>query len=247
LLLYYRWALQTLSALQFLHSHFVYLRDFSCDSIWIREDFSAAITGFIQATFPGAELMGGEDFPRPGGGGIDFSDFEAEYDQEGFQIYGTPRSDICDWATAIWELMTNDHTASPPQRPGGIYSIVWPEDPKGWPEEWDYKEDERRVREKKFCQLEEARLGPILVKAWSGDYKNVSEVICDVRAVLRKKGIEVIGEDEVLPGDTMPWGDMFTIVPPSGEHPYRTEIRLRERRGLDSMSRMAILPEVEQE
>ncbi|KAL3444546.1 hypothetical protein BJX65DRAFT_310736 [Aspergillus insuetus] len=247
LLLYYRWALQTLSALQFLHSQSVYLRDFSHESIWIRADFSAAIASFIQATFPGAEPMGGEDFPRGNGGGIEFCEAEPEYDEEGFQAYGTPRSDICDWANVVWELMTNRHSVAPPQLPRGHDSAVWPEDPQTWPAKWDYKDEEKRIKEKKFCQLEEARLGPVLVKAWSGDYRNVSQVIQDVRAVIEKKGVEVIGEDEILPGDSMSWGDIFTIVPPSDERPYCTEIRIREKRGLDSASRVTLLPEVKHE
>jgi hypothetical protein len=127
--------------------------------------------------------------------------------------------------------------------PRGWDSAVWPEDPKDWPAERDYMDERKRIKEKRFCQLEEARLGPILVKAWSGDYKNVTEVIRDVRAVLEKKGVAVIGEDEILPGDTMTWGDIFTIVPPSDERPYYTEIRLRERWGLDSASRMTLLPD----
>ncbi|KAL3493902.1 hypothetical protein BJX62DRAFT_234758 [Aspergillus germanicus] len=241
LLLYYRWTLQTLSALRFLHSHSVYLRDFSDESIWIRADFSAAIASFIQATFPGAEHMGGEDFYRAGG--IEFCEVEVEYDEDGSEAHGTPRGDICDWANVVWELMTNRRSVAPPKPPRGWDSAVWPEDPKDWPAEWDYKDEQKRIKEKKFCQLEEARLGPVLVKAWSGDYRNVSEVIRDVRGVLAKMGVAVIGEDEVLPGESMTWEDIFTIVPPSDERPYYTEIRLREKRGLDSASRVTLLPD----
>ncbi|KAL2793011.1 hypothetical protein BJX66DRAFT_306726 [Aspergillus keveii] len=185
--------------------------------------------------------MGGEDFHRAGG--IELSEVEVEYDEEGAEAHGTPRGDICDWANVFWDLMTNRRSVAPPKMPRGWDSAVWPEDPKDWPAERDYMDERKRIKEKRFCQLEEARLGPILVKAWSGDYKNVTEVIRDVRAVLEKKGVAVIGEDEILPGDTMTSGDIFTIVPPSDERPYYTEIRLRERRGLDSASRMTLLPD----
>jgi hypothetical protein len=47
LALYYRWALQALSALSFLHSRSVYLTFFSSSNVWLRSDFSLAITGFI--------------------------------------------------------------------------------------------------------------------------------------------------------------------------------------------------------
>jgi hypothetical protein len=37
--LYYRWALQGLSALSVLHSNKIYLRTFSSQQIWLRSDF----------------------------------------------------------------------------------------------------------------------------------------------------------------------------------------------------------------
>lgn len=50
--LYYHWALQTLSALRFVHSHSVYLSDFCTQTVWPGSDFSVAITGFLSATLP---------------------------------------------------------------------------------------------------------------------------------------------------------------------------------------------------
>lgn len=52
LALFYRWALQTLSALHFIHCQSMVLIDFCSESIWLREDFSAAITGFIYTEVP---------------------------------------------------------------------------------------------------------------------------------------------------------------------------------------------------
>ncbi|PGH23613.1 hypothetical protein AJ80_02394 [Polytolypa hystricis UAMH7299] len=60
--LYYRWALQTLSALQYIHSQSIYLTDFSSQSIWIRDDLSAAVTGYINAHVSTMVLV-----PRYGG------------------------------------------------------------------------------------------------------------------------------------------------------------------------------------
>ena len=53
--LYYRWALQVLSAFSFLHSRSIYVRSFSSRFVWLRSDFSLAITGFICATAPAIE------------------------------------------------------------------------------------------------------------------------------------------------------------------------------------------------
>jgi hypothetical protein len=53
--LYYRWVLQALSAFKFLHSRSVYLKSFSSEFVWLRSDYSLAITGFISASAPEIE------------------------------------------------------------------------------------------------------------------------------------------------------------------------------------------------
>jgi len=53
--LYYPWALQRLSALEFAHSRSVFLRNFSAQMVWVRADYSIALTGFI-----GADIVGDE-------------------------------------------------------------------------------------------------------------------------------------------------------------------------------------------
>jgi hypothetical protein len=53
--LYYRWALQALSALKFAHSRSVFFRNFCWRLVWLRSDFSLAITGFFCASAPEIE------------------------------------------------------------------------------------------------------------------------------------------------------------------------------------------------
>jgi hypothetical protein len=53
--LYYRWALQVLSAMSFMHARSIYLKSFSSESVWLRSDYSLTITGFICATSPAIE------------------------------------------------------------------------------------------------------------------------------------------------------------------------------------------------
>ncbi|CEN59986.1 hypothetical protein ASPCAL02427 [Aspergillus calidoustus] len=230
--LYYRWALQTLGALRFLHSHAVYLSNFCDCSVWIRADFSMAVTSFICATVPSDEdptfLSGG---CRANNMYLDFLlDVEAEYDPEtGEQLLASPRGDICDWATLFWLLLTNGFAVDQPPRPRVKWPMLFPEDPatgEGWPTWWDERKERQLLSKRRFHQLEEARMGGILVKAWSGGYKGVDEVIWDLRALLEKKGVEVLGEDEILPinGESSSWEDMLITVPPG-------EIRFRERGG----------------
>jgi hypothetical protein len=51
----YRWALQVLSALKFAHSRSVFFRNFCSRHVWLRSDFSLAITGFFCASAPEIE------------------------------------------------------------------------------------------------------------------------------------------------------------------------------------------------
>jgi hypothetical protein len=90
-------------------------------------------------------------------------------------------------------------------------------------------------------------MGDIFVKAWSGEYKDVGEVMSDLRALLEKMGVEVIGEDEILPGDGKSWEDILVAIPPHDEQGYWREIRLRESRGLDSKARTTLIPGTEPE
>ncbi|KAI4960941.1 hypothetical protein J4E86_002568 [Alternaria arbusti] len=48
--LYYRWAIQALSAFRLMHARSIYTGFFSSQLVWIRPDFSLAVTGFISAT-----------------------------------------------------------------------------------------------------------------------------------------------------------------------------------------------------
>jgi hypothetical protein len=58
-------------------------------------------------------------------------------------------------------------------------------------------------------------MGSIFVKAWSGEFNDVGEVMSDLRALLEKMGIEVIGEDEILADDGKTWEDIIVVAPPT--------------------------------
>jgi hypothetical protein len=251
LLLYHRWALQTLSALHFLHTHAVYLSNLCASSIWIRPDFSAALTGFISATLPTAEQPSAQAGYRSGEAYLDFREVEVEYDPEtGSELEASPRGDICDWATVFWRLVTNRQSVHPPVGPG---KVRWPmlfssnNDKGDWPADWDRDLERERLKERRFQQLEEARMGDILVKAWGGEYRDVGEVMADLRALLEKMGVEVTGEDEILPGGGQTWEDIFVVIPPHDKEGYWREIRLRETGALDSRARTNLIAHTEPE
>ncbi|GES63598.1 hypothetical protein ATEIFO6365_0007028500 [Aspergillus terreus] len=191
LLLYYRWALQSLSILVFLHEQSLYLMDFSFATIWIRDDLSIALNGFLSATIPT------DKWP--------YSPNTARYEEEyysarnpatcGFPELG-PKLDLSDWATFIWRCMTDAFTRDAP---------LWSE-PTDLPADGDLGEHHKST----FQLLDEEWLGPILVKAWQGEYENAQEILQDVRLYLEKTEVRM-EEDEVLP-DQGSWQDIFTVV-----------------------------------
>lgn len=93
---------------------------------------------------------------------------------------------------------------------------VMPINPEEFPcltgSEWVKYVDER-FRRRKFQVLEEARLGPVLVKAWNGGYGDAGEVMRDVRLITEKMGIGVVvGMDEVLLDGGRTWEGALTVV-----------------------------------
>jgi hypothetical protein len=71
---------------------------------------------------------------------------------------------------------------------------------------------QQRLKEDKFQLLEEERLGPMLVKAWKGEYDSAREVMEEVRLYLQQIGVRMDGEDEVLLDDGRRWENVFTVV-----------------------------------
>ncbi|KAE8342182.1 hypothetical protein BDV24DRAFT_162733 [Aspergillus arachidicola] len=218
LLLYYRWALQSLAMLAFLHEHRVYLMDFSSSMVWLRDDLSIALSGFVNATIPTDEYPYSPDGTR----------YETEIYYPTNPDSGhpelSPKIDLSDWATFIWRLMRNDtscHGAKWCEMPTD------PLDPTEIPGEvsgWEYHK--QRLKEGKLQLLEEERLGPMLVKAWKGEYDTARHILQEVRAYLQQIGVRVEGEDEVVLDDGRKWEDVFTVVQTDGAR-WSREIRYK--------------------
>lgn len=196
--LYYRWALQGLSALGFVHSHSVYLRTFSTQQIWLRPDYSLALTGFISADITGDTTDYGE-------GGL-VTDESMPYDEGA--LHGSVKEDLFYWATFVWRLMTNDYT----DQSLSVRTHCWnPVCPVGGCEAFDDKEEVffDRLDQGLFQELEETRLGSVLVKAWKEKYTSAEEVAGEIRSIAEKMGIRVSGDEVELDED---WEDVFEVV-----------------------------------
>lgn len=204
LLLYYRWALQSLVMLAFLHEHRVYLMDFSASTIWIRDDLSIALSGFVNATIPTDEWPYSPDGTR----------YETEMYYPTIPSSGypelSPKIDLSDWATFVWQLMRQDASSHLKERWGMPTDPLDPTEMPGDVNAWEYHT--QRLKEGKLQLLEEERLGPILVKAWKGEYENAREILQEVRSYLQQIGARMDGEDEVLLDEGRKWEDVFTVV-----------------------------------
>jgi hypothetical protein len=230
LCLYYRWALQVLSALDFFHSHRIYLRTFSERMIWLRADYSLAVTGFISAVKDQGLVdieEDGEKFqvprwnvPDPAEGlkwgSLSYHQPEdsLEFDQDQ-DISGNPRpcvkADLFQWAVFIWRLMTNKSNPESETSHGGSRQD-FPLEKGGLtrncvegPYSTAFGGDDPIL----YQDLEEARLGHILAKVWSGQYESAGEVAEQIKISASKLGITVVGDEIEIEGG---WEDVFEIV-----------------------------------
>ena len=106
--------------------------------------------------------------------------------------------------------MTNDFTASSPSSRGLVWEPVCPVDtdpPVTSPGVNVFLTE--RHRNYSFQELEHARLGHVLNRAWNGEYESAKEVADDVKATASEVGITIVGEDEVDIGER--WEDVFTV------------------------------------
>jgi hypothetical protein len=196
--LYYRWALQSLSALSTLHSKGIYLRTFSPQQIWLRSDFSLALTGFI-----GADITGDKtDYLE---GGL-VRDEIMEFDEDA--LHGCVKEDLYYWATFVWRLMTNDFTDVSPSLKLGCWEPCCPVEGCSKPYDENREEFDERFLGGMWQHLEEARLGSVLIKAWDKKFESADEVAEETKRVLETLGIEIDGDDVVINGD---WEDVFEV------------------------------------
>lgn len=223
LALYYRWALQALSAMSFFHNRGIFLRVFTSQMVWLRSDFSLAIAGFINAVttddYPYTKSTIAhrrnetsrayyEELPREDDGMV--TDESLRYEENGEEVPGV-KEDLFEWATFVWRLMLSDEDTG----------LVWPNNstcPRSDIPIADYGQNrdtleaalwQRAADDLEWQQLEGARLGRVLAKAWNGGYESARDVMKDIAATAETIGIRVT-EDEVDVGGA--WEDIFEVV-----------------------------------
>jgi hypothetical protein len=212
--LYYRWALQDLSALSVLHSNKIYLRTFSSQQIWLRSDFSLALSGFV-----GADITGDRTDYDEGG----YVHHEVmEFDQDA--LHGCVAEDIFYWATFVWRLMTNDYTDQSPSAKTHCWEPCCPT--KGDCKPYDKNRDvfDERYLNGMWQELEEARLGSVLVKAWKRKYASADEIAGEVRSIAESMDIKV-DEDEVEV--ERKWEDVFEVIE-TGPRPQARRLEFKQ-------------------
>ncbi|KAF1923448.1 uncharacterized protein M421DRAFT_425820 [Didymella exigua CBS 183.55] len=211
--LYYRWALQGLAALAALHSRGIYLRTFSSQMVWLRSDYSLALTGFV-----GAEIAGDETDYGDGGR---VREELMEFDEEA--IHGCVKEDIYYWATFVWRLMTNDYTDDPPSVGTGCWEPCCPVEGGCKPYDDNREAFDERFLNNVWQELEEARLGKVLVNAWNRKYTTVDEVAENIRSIASNMNIAVIDDEVEIDGK---WEDVFEVVE-TGLRPHARILRFK--------------------
>jgi hypothetical protein len=204
--------------LAFVHEHGVYTMDFSFGTIWIRDDLSIALSGFVNATIPTDEYPYSPDGSR----------YEMEVycptNRDSRYPELSPKIDLSDWATFVWQLMRKDVSGHSVKGWGMPTDPLDPTEMAEVVHSWEYHK--QRLNEGKLQLLEEERLGPTLVKAWKGGYENAREILQEVRSYLQQIEVRMDGEDEVLLDDGRKWADVFTVVRTDGTR-WGREIRYK--------------------
>jgi hypothetical protein len=137
--LHYRWALQALSAIGFFHSRSVYIKYFTSTNVWLRPNFSLALTGFISASGPELEADSRKD-------AIAEAKKQAKQERE-YQAWaaGTPVEDVVEVASANEKGEDDDEECfySPWDECEwvGNGNVFWDDLQTGPPDQWSLKED----------------------------------------------------------------------------------------------------------
>ena len=222
LALYYRWGLQSLSALSFVHKKSRFLCDFGFDVTWVRSDLSLALTGFVNTSTvtynEDADMMVPRSPPYDTrrAEGFDLAYVAGQY-LDGSLLLPSAKYDLFDWATWVWRLMTNDHSIAGPHGRDIGFEPVYPQDGRDDEQGQPLSVTEQRFKERAFQKLDRRRLGDVLIKAWNAEYGSAEDVMEDVRAIARElEGANVENDEVTLDG--VRWGESYRILPIGWQH-----------------------------
>lgn len=201
LALYQRWAMQYLCACRYVHAKGVIIASPPHSVIWLRPDFSLAVARLVSAS---CQELAIESWRQPGEWGTPFICPYSPDDVMSLDLpltekdCGQPKLDLFQWATWIYQLMTNEK-----QLCEYLNSKYGDLDAVG-----------RTIRDGTFDDwplLEREKLGSCLVKAWKGQYASASEALQDVRATLQACGRTLVSDvdDEIAGFD---WAAQFNVA-----------------------------------
>lgn len=195
-----RWAIQVLSALQWLHDRRVTLQDGSLqqEAMWLRPDYSIALAGFVTAGCFDLEIQ------AHSWGSCHFRNPWSPHGQQNppldsWEEIGVPKGDLSHWASWVYDLMTAN----------------------GDPLEHDLNQldfEEHRRREEQamagefenWPRLSKDMLGPVLIKAWRGEYQCANEALQDSRNILKQCG-RTLSDDKVDEIDGFDWNSLSKV------------------------------------
>jgi hypothetical protein len=239
LCLYYRWALQALSALEYFHSQHMYLRTFGERMVWLRADYSIAITGFISAVKDQGNVAiqkGAEETQVPSWSVVDpegglkwapityhqideWIEFEESIDRLGNPL-PCAKADLFLWATFTWRLMTSGMTGGPQicqEHPSQMKNGLVRNCSEG-PYNAIFDEEDPKL----YRNLDDDRMGSVLARAWNGQYESAAEVSEQVRLFASNVGISAVGDEVKIEGG---WENVFELID-TGD-PFTRALRFR--------------------
>ncbi|KAK3628928.1 hypothetical protein LTR56_009381 [Elasticomyces elasticus] len=193
LALYQCWGLQALSALKFIHSRGAVLNALASDSLWLREDFSIAVAGFmcaacaeIRVSAQGSPTMNAESFACPWAASRTRSLAAEKYTEA---ETGQPKKDLFDWAVWVCENMTGkspfQHSMTKSQQDQGYYAGIRP-----------LERALRRGEYNDWPSMPDQKLGPIVLKALRGQYETASEALAELKVLLQGLGRTLASSQE---------------------------------------------------
>ncbi|EMR82244.1 putative serine threonine protein kinase protein [Botrytis cinerea BcDW1] len=172
----YRWAFNTLSALQYLHSRDVVHHEFCSETLWLEPDLSLSMLGLW-----GAHV--GHYCPNTGN---QMTDIRLEERFVSFQ------TDLFDWASWVYGLVTGK----------GALAVL--EGFEGGPNEME-EERRRRVAAKQFPVLGEEMLGAVVGKCWRSEYTSSMEAVDELKAFLEQMGFQCEENGDLVDFDNAPY------------------------------------------